>query len=68
MARRKSVTLNLRIEPELKAAAEKAAAAERRSLTTLIEMAVAEYLQRRDPGFAEPARVFKPAARNKSEG
>jgi predicted HicB family RNase H-like nuclease len=46
MPRIKSVTLNLRIEPALKEAAERAAAAERRSLTTLVEVAIAEYLRK----------------------
>jgi predicted HicB family RNase H-like nuclease len=42
--RKNSVTLNLRIDPELKKAAEKAAMADRRSLTTLIEKLLSEYL------------------------
>ncbi len=49
MPRIKSVTLNLRIDPELKAAAEKAAAADRRSLTSLVEKLLEGYL--RDRGF-----------------
>ncbi len=37
--------LNLRIEPSLKEAAEKAAAADHRSLTSLIEKLLAEHLK-----------------------
>jgi hypothetical protein len=47
MPRIKAATLNLRIEPELKAAAEKAAADDRRSLTSLIETLLADYLKRK---------------------
>jgi hypothetical protein len=47
MARKKSTTLNLRIEPALKEAAEKAAADDRRSLTTLVEKVLAEHLVKR---------------------
>ena len=47
MPRLKSTTLNLRIEPELKHAAEKAAADDRRSLTSLIEKLLAEYLRKK---------------------
>jgi predicted HicB family RNase H-like nuclease len=54
MPRIKSVTLNLRIEPALKEAAELAAAAERRSLTTLVEVAIAEYLRKH--GHSPPAK------------
>jgi hypothetical protein len=47
MPRLKSATLNLRIDPELKEAAEKAAADDRRSLTTLVEKLLADYLRKR---------------------
>jgi predicted HicB family RNase H-like nuclease len=47
--RRKSSTLNLRIEDDLKAVAVQAAADERRSLTTLIEVVLVAYL--RDKGY-----------------
>jgi hypothetical protein len=47
MSRTKSATLNLRIEPALKAAAEKAAADDQRSLTSLIEKLLVEYLRGR---------------------
>jgi hypothetical protein len=45
-SRVKVATLNLRISPELKAAAEKAAAADHRSLTSLIEKLLSEHLQK----------------------
>src|SRR5947207_6109895 len=51
MPRLKSATLNLRIDPELKKAAEKAAADDRRPLTTLIEKMLSDYLKRR--GYLE---------------
>jgi hypothetical protein len=47
MPRLKSATLNLRIDPELKEAAEKAAADDRRSLTTLVEKLLADYLRKK---------------------
>jgi predicted HicB family RNase H-like nuclease len=43
--RLKTATLNLRIDPQLKAAADAAAAAERRSLTSLIEKLLADWLR-----------------------
>jgi hypothetical protein len=54
MPRLKSATLNLRIDPELKAAAEKAAADDRRSLTTLVEKLLADYLRKR--GYLQKER------------
>lgn len=45
--RHKSATMNLRVEPALKAMAERIAAAERRSVTSLIELAIIEYAERR---------------------
>jgi hypothetical protein len=50
----KVATLSLRISPELKAAAEKAAAADHRSLTSLIEKLLAEHLQKH--GYLKPAK------------
>jgi hypothetical protein len=47
MARKKSATLNLRIDPKLKEAAERAASDDRRSLTTLIEKLLADYLRKK---------------------
>jgi hypothetical protein len=47
MARIKSKTLNLRIDPELKDAADKAAAEERRSLTSYIEKLIDDDLRKR---------------------
>jgi hypothetical protein len=51
MPRIRGASLNLRIEPELKAAAEKAAADDRRSLTSLIEKLLSEYLRKK--GYLE---------------
>jgi hypothetical protein len=45
--RQKTATLNLRIDPALKQAADKAAADDRRSLTSLIEKLLADYLRER---------------------
>lgn len=47
--RKKTATLNLRINPALKAAAEKAAADDNRSLTSLVEKLLADYL--REKGY-----------------
>lgn len=46
MGRTKSSTLNLRIDPTLKEAAEKAAADNRRSLTSLVEKLLSEHLKK----------------------
>jgi hypothetical protein len=43
----KTAQVNLRIEPSLKAAAEKAAKDDQRSLTSLIEKLLTEHLRRR---------------------
>lgn len=48
MPRIKSKTLNLRIDPELKGAAEQAAAEDRRSITTYIEKLIEDDLRARD--------------------
>lgn len=48
--RRKTATLNLRIAPELKAEAEAAAAEERRSLTSLVEKLLSDWLRSRRVG------------------
>jgi len=45
MTRIKTAQLNLKIMPDLKAAAEKAAAADQRTLTSLIEMLLTRYCQ-----------------------
>lgn len=45
VARRKTAQVNLRLDPELKAAAERAAAADHRSLTSLIEKLLSDHLQ-----------------------
>jgi predicted HicB family RNase H-like nuclease len=42
----KSATLSLRIDPQLKLAAEKAAVADQRSLTSLIEKLLSDYVQK----------------------
>ena len=49
MAPRKTAQVNLRISPELKAAAEKAAAEDSRSLTSLIEKLLNDHL--REKGY-----------------
>jgi hypothetical protein len=43
----KTAQVNLRIEPSLKAAAEKAASDDQRSLTSLIEKLLTDYLRKR---------------------
>jgi hypothetical protein len=43
----KSALVQLRIRPSMKAAAEKAAAADERSLTSLIEKLLADYLRKK---------------------
>jgi hypothetical protein len=45
--RTKSAQVNLRLRPDLKAMAEKAAAADHRSLTSLIEKLLTDYLRRK---------------------
>jgi hypothetical protein len=47
MVQRKTAQLNMRIEPELKEAAEKAAADDRRSLSSLIEILLIDHCKRR---------------------
>lgn len=46
MSRLKTSTLNLRIDPVLKAAAEKAAEADNRSVTSLIEKLLVDHCRR----------------------
>src|SRR5262245_40579385 len=48
--RRKTAQVNLRIHPKLKAAAEKAAADDNRSLTSLIEKLLMDYLKKQRRG------------------
>jgi hypothetical protein len=45
-ARQKTAQVNLRIRPELKEAAEKAAAADNRSLTSLVEKLLTDHLKK----------------------
>ena len=45
--RLKTAQVNLRIDPKLKEAAEKAAADDQRSLTSLIEKLLTDYLRRK---------------------
>jgi hypothetical protein len=47
MPRTKSATLNLRIEPAIKEAAEKAAEDDRRSVTSLVEKLLVDYLRKK---------------------
>ena len=46
ITRNKTAQVNLRFMPQLKAAAEKAAADDQRSLTSLIEKLLTDYLQK----------------------
>jgi|GEM_PF-5569806 len=61
--RRKSAPLNLYIAPELKAAAEKTAAADNRSLTSLIEKLLMEAASA--AGFWPPAESGGKSGRRK---
>jgi predicted HicB family RNase H-like nuclease len=54
--RTKTATLNLRVDPALKAAAERAAAADRRSLTTYVEKLIEDDLEARKPAPAARKR------------
>ena len=54
MTRIKSATLNIRIDPALKAAAERFVADDHRSMTSLIEKLLAEHLQKH--GYLKPAK------------
>ena len=51
MVQRKTALLNMRIDPEVKAAGELAAAADHRSLSSLVEKLLADYC--REHGFLE---------------
>jgi hypothetical protein len=53
----KTEQVNIRLQPSLKAIAEKAAAAENRTLTNLIETALSAYL--RAGGYLKKAKVGK---------
>jgi predicted HicB family RNase H-like nuclease len=55
----KTATINVRISPELKEAAERAAAKDRRSLTSLIEKLLDDHLR----AMGEP--IGKPASKRK---
>jgi hypothetical protein len=50
----KTTVYTMRMDPKVKAAAEQAAAAERRSLSALIEILLVEYCE--DRGFLKPER------------
>ena len=54
MAQRKTTQFNMRMDPELKEVAEKAAAADRRSLSSLIEKLLEDYC--RAQGLIRPER------------
>jgi predicted HicB family RNase H-like nuclease len=54
MVQRKTTQFNMRMDPELKEAAEKAAAADRRSLASLIEKLLEDYC--RAHTFLKPER------------
>jgi hypothetical protein len=59
MVKRKTTQLNMRIEPEIKAAAEKAAAADRRSLSSLIEILLIDYCKKRGLLTEEGRQIAK---------
>ena len=50
----KTAQVNLRLQPSLKEAAEKAAADDRRSLTSLVEKLLVDHLRER--GYLPPAK------------
>jgi hypothetical protein len=71
MQGRKTATLNLRIAPELKAAAEKAAADDNRSLTSLFETLLLSHLREHGylpngTGNSGPGGARKPRSTGKS--
>ena len=51
----KTATINVRISPELKDAAERAAAKDRRSLTSLIEKLLDDHLREAGEPIGKPA-------------
>ena len=59
--RTKTATINLRVDAEVKALAERAAAADRRSLTSYIEKLIEDDARARFPAGAKPRpRTAKP--------
>jgi len=54
MVQRRSAQFNMRIDPELKAAAEKAAVADRRSFSSLVETLLTDYCRER--GYLDKGR------------
>jgi hypothetical protein len=54
MVQRKTAQINMRIDPELKEAAERAAADDRRSLSSLIEKLLTDHC--RNQGLLKPDR------------
>jgi hypothetical protein len=73
MQARKTATLNLRIAPELKAAAEKAAADDNRSLTSLFETLLLSHLREhgyllKGAGGSSPGGARKPRSTGKRAG
>jgi hypothetical protein len=57
--RLKTAQINLRIDPSLKEAAERAAADDNRSLTSLVEKLLKDHLRMREAPDREPRRVRK---------
>jgi predicted HicB family RNase H-like nuclease len=55
MIQRKTDHLNMRIDPEVKAAAEEAAIADRRSLSSLVEKLLTDYC--REHGFLKQRKA-----------
>jgi hypothetical protein len=61
MARQKSLQVNMRMRPELKAAADEAAADDHRSFASLVEKLLTDYCRER--GYLEEGGRKKPKAR-----
>jgi hypothetical protein len=57
--RNKTAQINLRIDPALKEAAEKAAAEDHRSLTSLVEKLLNDHIEAREAQKAAASRVKK---------
>jgi hypothetical protein len=63
----KSVQFNLRLRPSMKGALEKAAADDNRSVTSLIEIALTEWLKAKGYAPEPPKPPPAPARRRKAE-
>jgi predicted HicB family RNase H-like nuclease len=63
MIQRRSTQFNMRMDPALKAAAEKAAAADRRSLSSLVEKLLEDYCREHEFLPEKPGRAKKHGGR-----